>query len=303
MDPALSFANGWNQIYGLLISLPAELVAAAVIVQFWSTVSPAIWIVIFASLVIISNLFFVRVYGELEFAFASLKIMLIIGLNIMVRLIFDLVCSRVYLMLNYLGSCYHMRRRSRPPQIRIPILAQPGPLRRLPWLHRGTWSIHGILDHLLQRHLRLLWRRGHLHRGIRDQSASPQHPHRSQANLLAGPHLLHIINLHGRSHRAVKRHESPRLNRNRRTITLRHRCYASRHPSRAIHHQRRGPNQCLERRKLWASGRLPHTVWHGTRRARAQNLPPHQPVRHPLRRCRLLQSLHLPRLHDALRFG
>ena len=29
-DPALSFANGWNQIYSNLISIPAEIVAAAV---------------------------------------------------------------------------------------------------------------------------------------------------------------------------------------------------------------------------------------------------------------------------------
>lgn len=67
-----------------MVSLPAELVAAAVIVEFWSTVSSAIWIVVFGIVLIASNLFFVRVYGELEFTFASLKIMLIIGLNIMV---------------------------------------------------------------------------------------------------------------------------------------------------------------------------------------------------------------------------
>lgn len=29
VDPALSFANGWNQVYGSMVSLPAELVAAA----------------------------------------------------------------------------------------------------------------------------------------------------------------------------------------------------------------------------------------------------------------------------------
>lgn len=68
-----------------MVSLPAELVAAAVIVQFWSTVNSAVWITVFGILLLISNLLFVRVYGELEFTFASLKIMLIVGLNIMVR--------------------------------------------------------------------------------------------------------------------------------------------------------------------------------------------------------------------------
>jgi amino acid transporter len=67
-----------------MVSLPAELTAAAVIVQFWSTVNSAIWITIFGILLVTSNLLFVRVYGEMEFTFASLKIMLIVGLNIMV---------------------------------------------------------------------------------------------------------------------------------------------------------------------------------------------------------------------------
>jgi amino acid transporter len=85
VDPALSFAQGWNVVYSGLVSLPAEIVAAAVIVQFWSTINSAVWITVFGVLLLVSNLLFVRVYGELEFTFATLKIMLIIGLNIMVR--------------------------------------------------------------------------------------------------------------------------------------------------------------------------------------------------------------------------
>jgi amino acid transporter len=83
VDPALSFANGWNQVYGTMVSLPAEIVAAAVIVDFWSQINNAVWISVFGVLLVASNLFFVRIYGELEFTFASLKIMLIVGLNIM----------------------------------------------------------------------------------------------------------------------------------------------------------------------------------------------------------------------------
>ncbi|KAJ5976424.1 hypothetical protein N7481_010131 [Penicillium waksmanii] len=41
-DPDLAFANGWNQIYSYLVSIPAELVATAVIVEFWTTVNNAI---------------------------------------------------------------------------------------------------------------------------------------------------------------------------------------------------------------------------------------------------------------------
>lgn len=86
-DPALSFANGWNQIYSYIISIPAEIVAAAVIVEFWITVSNAIWITIFGLLMTVTALLFVRIYGELEFGFSMLKIMLIIGVNIMALVI------------------------------------------------------------------------------------------------------------------------------------------------------------------------------------------------------------------------
>lgn len=85
VDPALSFAQGWNSLYSWFVSLPAELTAAAVIVSFWdSTTTAAAWIILFGALLVIANLLFVRVYGEMEFIFASLKIMLIVGLNIMV---------------------------------------------------------------------------------------------------------------------------------------------------------------------------------------------------------------------------
>lgn len=86
VDPALSFAQGWNSLYSYFVSLPAELTAAAVIVSFWdTTTTAAAWIVLFGALHIIANLMFIRVYGEMEFGFATLKIMLIVGLNIMVR--------------------------------------------------------------------------------------------------------------------------------------------------------------------------------------------------------------------------
>ncbi|KAF4625282.1 hypothetical protein G7Y89_g12884 [Cudoniella acicularis] len=88
VDPALSFAQGWNSVYSTMVSLPAELTAAAVIVEFWNQeISAAVWITVFGVLLIVSNIVFVRVYGELEFTFASLKIMLIIGLNIMALVI------------------------------------------------------------------------------------------------------------------------------------------------------------------------------------------------------------------------
>ena len=63
-DPALSFANGWNNVYSYMVSLPAEIVAAAVIVDFWTTsVNNAVWITIFGLLLVASNIYLVRIYG------------------------------------------------------------------------------------------------------------------------------------------------------------------------------------------------------------------------------------------------
>ncbi|KAK0200128.1 amino acid permease/ SLC12A domain-containing protein [Desarmillaria ectypa] len=88
-DPALSFAMGWNYVYSNCVSLPAEITAGAVLIHFWSSISNGLWITILGILLIVSNLLFVRVYGELEFGFAILKIMLVVGLIIM-GLVIDL---------------------------------------------------------------------------------------------------------------------------------------------------------------------------------------------------------------------
>ena len=39
VDPAFSFALGWNYWYNWTIGLPAELTAAAVLMQYWKDVS------------------------------------------------------------------------------------------------------------------------------------------------------------------------------------------------------------------------------------------------------------------------
>lgn len=86
-DPALAFANGWNQIYAYIVSIPSEIVAAAIIIEFWVTINNAVWITIFGILMLVTALLFVRVYGELEFGFSMLKIMLVVGINIMALII------------------------------------------------------------------------------------------------------------------------------------------------------------------------------------------------------------------------
>ncbi|EXL76486.1 hypothetical protein FOPG_08760 [Fusarium oxysporum f. sp. conglutinans race 2 54008] len=86
-DPALAFANGWNQVYSYMVSIPAEIVAAAVIIEYWVTINSAIWITVLGIPMIVSSLLAVRIYGELEFGFSIIKIMLIVGVNIMALVI------------------------------------------------------------------------------------------------------------------------------------------------------------------------------------------------------------------------
>ncbi|KAJ5665979.1 amino acid permease [Penicillium maclennaniae] len=84
VDPAFSFAQGRNVTYQYLISIPAEISAASVIIQFWVTVNNAIWVTVFSAILFATNIFLVRMYGEIEFSLAILKACLIVGMNIMV---------------------------------------------------------------------------------------------------------------------------------------------------------------------------------------------------------------------------
>jgi len=76
VDPAFSFTMGWNYWYNWTIILPAELSAAAVLIDFWDKdihKNPA-WITICLVVVIGINMFGAGVYGEAEFIFAYVNL-------------------------------------------------------------------------------------------------------------------------------------------------------------------------------------------------------------------------------------
>jgi amino acid transporter len=75
----------------MAVTAPAEITAAAGLIEFWDNVnvSPAVWISIFIVLIAVINFCPVRAYGESEVFFAVLKIMLIIAL-IIAGLVVDL---------------------------------------------------------------------------------------------------------------------------------------------------------------------------------------------------------------------
>ncbi|EIW86545.1 amino acid permease [Coniophora puteana RWD-64-598 SS2] len=84
VNPAFSFAMGWNYWYNWLITAPVELSASAVLVNYWNhSVNDGVWIAIFAVVVIAINLLGAGAYGEAEFIFASIKIITIVGLIIL----------------------------------------------------------------------------------------------------------------------------------------------------------------------------------------------------------------------------
>ncbi|KAI1845749.1 hypothetical protein JX265_000072 [Neoarthrinium moseri] len=89
VDPALSFAIGWVAVYGPCVSVPSEWVAVSTIVRYWTDLHAGIVIAICLVASFVTNIFLIRVFGEVELVSAMLKIALIIGL-ILFGLIYDL---------------------------------------------------------------------------------------------------------------------------------------------------------------------------------------------------------------------
>ncbi|GAA5948850.1 hypothetical protein JCM21900_003448 [Sporobolomyces salmonicolor] len=81
VDPAVGFALGWNYWYSYAITLPTEITAAALVIQFWrDDINVAVWITVFLVVIISFNFLGVRAYGEAEFWFSIIKIVTILGL-------------------------------------------------------------------------------------------------------------------------------------------------------------------------------------------------------------------------------
>lgn len=90
VDPALSFAVGWNVVYGCFISVPSEISASVALIQYWNTdVNAAVWVTILIIVSVVVAISFIRVYGEVEFIFAILKILLVVFVVIL-GLVIDL---------------------------------------------------------------------------------------------------------------------------------------------------------------------------------------------------------------------
>ncbi|KAK4705924.1 hypothetical protein P7C70_g275, partial [Phenoliferia sp. Uapishka_3] len=79
---ALGFALGW---YSYAITLPTEISAAVLVIQYWQTgldVNPAAWIAVLLFGICSFNFLGVKYYGEAEFWFAIIKVVTILGIFI-----------------------------------------------------------------------------------------------------------------------------------------------------------------------------------------------------------------------------
>ncbi|WVR08716.1 hypothetical protein IAU60_005774 [Kwoniella sp. DSM 27419] len=81
VDPALGFATGINYWYSYAITIPVEIVAAAIVISYWdATTNAAVYMTVCLVLIWVINLFGARAYGETEFWFSAIKVVTIVGL-------------------------------------------------------------------------------------------------------------------------------------------------------------------------------------------------------------------------------
>lgn len=70
--------------YSAALTVCSEISAASIIIGFWDDhTSPSAWITILITIIVAINIFSVRIYGEAEFWFSSIKIITIVGLLIL----------------------------------------------------------------------------------------------------------------------------------------------------------------------------------------------------------------------------
>ncbi|BGP57759.1 hypothetical protein JCM8202v2_005406 [Rhodotorula sphaerocarpa] len=85
IDPSVGFALGWNYWYSWAVTIPTEVIAAALVLDYWpgaAKVNVAVWITLWLVVICSFNFMGVRYFGEAEFWFSLIKILAIVGLII-----------------------------------------------------------------------------------------------------------------------------------------------------------------------------------------------------------------------------
>ncbi|KAI5480664.1 hypothetical protein MNV49_007591 [Pseudohyphozyma bogoriensis] len=90
VDEALGCAVGYNYLFKYLIVTPNNIVAASIVVTYWTVAVPtAAWISIFIVLIVCINMLGIKVFGEVEFWMSLFKVITLSGL-ILLGIIIDL---------------------------------------------------------------------------------------------------------------------------------------------------------------------------------------------------------------------
>lgn len=84
IDRSWGFAMGWNYAMFWIIVLPLELVASSITIKFWqSDINSVVWVAVFYVLIIVLNLCGNKGFGETEFIASIIKLLGIVGFNIL----------------------------------------------------------------------------------------------------------------------------------------------------------------------------------------------------------------------------
>ena len=79
IDKAWGFTNGWSYWFGSAMTVAAELIAGAIIIKYWFPNSnSSLWAMLFLAILLAINLFTVKGFGEAEYWFAGIKVIVTI---------------------------------------------------------------------------------------------------------------------------------------------------------------------------------------------------------------------------------
>jgi uncharacterized membrane protein YhaH (DUF805 family) len=179
--------NSYNLVYGNLLSIPTEISAICVLFQYWIDINSSVWIIVTIILTVAVGFSAIRIYGEVEFWFALLKIVFIIFL-IILGLVIDL------------GGV------PGTPRIGFRYWKEPGPF--VEYIATGSWGkFLGFWTVMCkfhrhppttdktnikhsQRSLQLRRSRKHSNGRRGDKEPTPLYPQSMQESLRSGIHLL-----------------------------------------------------------------------------------------------------------------
>ncbi|QPG75550.1 hypothetical protein FOA43_002905 [Brettanomyces nanus] len=83
VSPAWGFAVAWTYTIQWLTLLPLELVAAAITIKFWTSISSAVWVSIVYACIVVINICSIKMFGEIESVLSLIKIFAVVGFCIL----------------------------------------------------------------------------------------------------------------------------------------------------------------------------------------------------------------------------